>query len=186
MDATQAETWTLAVRLLGDADDAADVVQETYIRAFRSLAGFRGESRFTTWLHRITANCAASHMGRRQRHRHDPLEEDAPVADGRRDHDPQACLDDEALRLALLAALDRLPSRLRAVVVLRDVYDLRHDAIAAELGISVTAAKVRLHRARRQLRESLAGLGGSAGEVAASMGTTTAVDAGVHRRRGAA
>jgi len=167
--ATHAETWTLAMRLLGNAEDAADVVQETYIRAYRSLAGFRGDARFTTWLHRITANCAASHRGWRVRHRYDELRPDTTLVDARRDHDPQACLDDDALRAELLAALDRLPTRLRAVVVLRDVYDLPHEAIATELGISVPAAKVRLHRGRRRLRESLAGLGATAHEVSAAL-----------------
>ena len=172
--ATHADTWTLAVRLTGNAEDAADVVQETYIRAYRSLSGFRGDARFTTWLHRITANCAASHRGRRVRHRHDELNPDTPVVDTHRDHDPQAHVDDEALRVELLAALDRLPSRLRTVVVLRDVYDLPHEAIASELGISVSAAKVRLHRGRRRLRDSLTGLGATAQEVSAALDTGSA------------
>jgi len=71
------------------------------------------------------------------------------------DVDPEARSDASALRDRLNVALRELPPRLRAVVVLRDVYDLPHEAIAAELGISESAAKVRLHRARRKLREHL-------------------------------
>ena len=150
---TYDDTYKLAYRLTGDPDDAGDVAQEAYIRAYRHLRRFRGEARFTTWLYRITANCAATHMGRRKRHQHDELTDDSPIADARPDNDPELRADAAALRADVQAALRRLPERLRAVVVLRDVYDLSHRAIADELGISETAAKVRLHRARHRLRE---------------------------------
>ncbi|HUF32238.1 MAG TPA: sigma-70 family RNA polymerase sigma factor [Acidimicrobiales bacterium] len=153
--ATSAETYTLAVRLVGDEEDAKDVVQETYLRAYRGLARFRGDAQFSTWLYRITANCAATHLGRRRRHRHDPLPDDDVVVDIDPSHDPEARADLAADRDLLTAALADLPPRLRAVIVLRDIYDLPHEAIAAELGISTSAAKVRLHRARRKLREEL-------------------------------
>jgi RNA polymerase sigma-70 factor (ECF subfamily) len=153
--ATYAGTYTLAFRLTGDEEDARDVVQESYLRAYRGLKRFRGDAQFTTWLYRITANCASTHLGRRARHRHDELLEDSPIAETNPDLDPQARNDASALRDRLNVALRQLPPRLRAVVVLRDVYDLPHEAIAAELGISESAAKVRLHRARRKLREHL-------------------------------
>ena len=150
--ATYADTYTLAYRLTGDEEDASDVVQEAYLRAFRGLRRFRGDARFTTWLYRITANCAATQMTRRSRHRHEELEEDSSVPDQRPEVDPEAAAEGAILRDRISAALADLPPRLRAVVVLRDVYDLPHEAIAAELGISEAAAKVRLHRARRRLR----------------------------------
>jgi len=153
--ATYMDTYTLAFRLTGDPEDARDVVQETYLRAFRGLKRFRGEAQFTTWLYRITANCASSAVGRRARHRHDVLDEDDEVIDLSARVDPSEQADRVALRDRLTVALAELPPRLRAVVVLRDVYDLSHEAIAAELGISESAAKVRLHRARRKLRERL-------------------------------
>ena len=154
---TYAATYTLAYRLTGDEDDARDVVQEAYLRAYRGLRRFRGDAQFSTWLYRITANCAATHMGRRARHRHDELDDSLPVADDRPDHDPQLRADADDLHGRLQAALAALPDRLRAVVVLRDVYDLPHESIAAELGISESAAKVRLHRARHKLREQIFG-----------------------------
>lgn len=154
---TYAATYTLAYRMTGNEDDARDVVQEAYLRAYRGLRRFRGDAQFTTWLYRITANCAATHLGRRARHRHDELDEASPVPDTRPDHDPQLRADADDLRGRLQSALDGLPPRLRAVVVLRDVYDLSHEAIATELGISESAAKVRLHRARNKLREQLFG-----------------------------
>lgn len=153
--ATYADTYTLAYRLTGDEEDARDVVQESYLRAYKGLKRFRGDAQFTTWLYRITANCASTHLGRRSKHRHEELIEDAPLADTNPEVDPEARADATILRDRLNEALRALPPRLRAVVVLRDVYDLPHEAIAAELGISESAAKVRLHRARRKLREHL-------------------------------
>jgi RNA polymerase sigma-70 factor (ECF subfamily) len=152
---THAETYTLAFRLTGNEEDARDVVQEAYFRAFRGLKRFRGDAQFSTWMYRITANCAATHLGRRNKHRHEELLDSDPVVDDRPTYDPQAQSETTALRQRLTVALETLPPKLRAVVVLRDVYDLPHEAIAAELGISETAAKVRLHRARKKLREDL-------------------------------
>src|SRR5688572_4758320 len=161
---THADTYTLAYRLVDNEDDARDVVQEAYLRAYRGLHGFRGDAKFTTWLYRITANCAATYLGRRRRHRHEELSEDG-YPDEHADADPAALAEAGALRDRLADAVQDLPPRLRAVVVLRDVYDLPHDAIAAELGISVTAAKVRLHRARKRLREQLFPLPGEEDEA---------------------
>lgn len=155
VEATYRDTFTLAVRLTGNEEDARDVTQEAYLRAFRGLSRFRGDAQFSTWMYRITANCAATYLGRRNRHRHDPLPDAAEVVDLRADHDPGLAADGTALRDRLLTALDTLPPKLRAVVVLRDVYELSHDAIADELGISTTAAKVRLHRARHKLRSEV-------------------------------
>jgi len=154
---TYADTYTLAFRLTGNEEDARDVVQEAYLRAYRGLRRFRGDAQFSTWMYRITANCAATHLGRRSRHRHDELDDSVPVVDPHPDHDPQLRADADDLRTRVRAALDGLPAGLRSVVVLRDVYDLPHEAIAAELGISESAAKVRLHRARNKLRDQLFG-----------------------------
>jgi RNA polymerase sigma factor (sigma-70 family) len=113
---------------------------------------FRGDAQFSTWLYRITANCAATQLGRRRRHQHEALDEEATVYDTTPEHDPAAVADAAHLRERLEDAIADLPPRLRAVVVLRDIYDLNHAEIADELGISESAAKVRLHRARRKLR----------------------------------
>ncbi len=153
---TYRDTYTLAYRLLADPEDARDVVQETYLRAWRGLERYRGDAQFTTWLYRITANTASTHRGRRGRHRTASLDEHGfDVIDESRTGQPEAMGESTFELQALGEALDRLPPKLRQAVVLKDVYDLPHDAIAAELGISVTAAKVRLHRGRKQLREIL-------------------------------
>ena len=153
--ATHAETYTLALRLTGNEEDARDVVQEAYLRAFRGLKRFRGDAQFSTWMYRITANCAATHTGRRAKHRHESLDDLEVAADEQSAADPVLSAEAGDLRNQLTAALEDLPPKLRQVVVLRDIYDLPHEAIAAELGISETAAKVRLHRARKKLRDTL-------------------------------
>ncbi|MGE0877014.1 MAG: RNA polymerase sigma factor [Acidimicrobiia bacterium] len=155
--ATYASTYTLAYRLTGDPEDASDVVQEVYLRAYKGLRRYRGDSQVTTWLYRITANCSATHHGRRRRHLHETMPDEGQVMDADRAVDPHDRAEQVELRDRLERAVAALPARLRAVVVLRDVYGLSHDAIADELGITESAAKVRLHRARRRLRDDLAG-----------------------------
>lgn len=147
---THRDTYTLALRLVGDPDDARDVTQDAYLRAYRSLGSFRGDARFGTWLYRITANRAATQLRRRIRHRHAPITDEvweAEVGD-----DPHA---HNELRVELGRAVNALPPKLRAVVVLHDIYGFTHAEIAEELSITESAAKVRLHRARKQLRSDL-------------------------------
>src|SRR5258706_16055922 len=110
---TYADTYTLAYRLTGDEEDARDVVQESYLRAFRGLKRFRGDAQFTTWLYRITANCAPTHLTRRSKHRHDELGDDAQIADVNPELDPQARVEATATRDRLTVALRELPPRLR-------------------------------------------------------------------------
>ncbi|MCL6091622.1 MAG: sigma-70 family RNA polymerase sigma factor [Actinobacteria bacterium] len=157
--ATWQSTYTLAFRLTGNEQDALDVTQEAYLRAFRSLPRFRGEARFSTWLYRVTANCASNQMASKRRAWHDHLDPEgeglASLADSRPEHDPETAASSWDERAILAEALMRLPWRLRQVVVLRDIYDLSHRTIASQVGISEAAAKVRLQRARKRLREDL-------------------------------
>ena len=153
--ATYADAYTLAYRLTANEEDARDVVQEAYLRAYKGLKRFRGDAQFSTWLYRITANCASTYLTKRSKARHEELDEETAGPDLRPEVDPAARADASLERTQVTEALRELPANLRAVVVLRDVYDLPHEAIASELGISEAAAKVRLHRARRKLRERL-------------------------------
>ncbi len=154
--ATYRDTYSLALRLTGNSADAEDVAQDTYLRAFRALERFRRESNVATWLYRITSNCASSLVARRRRVGvHEALSEDHALPDERLDHDPAARLDATDRRERLVEALAGLPSKLRSVIVLRDIYDLSHEAIARQLGITESAAKVRLFRAREKLRMQL-------------------------------
>src|SRR4051812_38955679 len=153
---TYVDTYTLAMRLTAHEEDARDVVQETYLRAWKGLKTFRGDAQFTTWLYRITANTAYTTVKRRRRHRADSLDAmlDDPV-ETRIEAQPEASAEQSALLARLSDTLDQLPPKLRVLVVLKDVYGLSHEEIAEELGISVSAAKVRLHRGRKKLRDLL-------------------------------
>src|SRR3954462_13204626 len=121
--ATYTDVYGLAYRLTGNEEDARDVVQDAYLRAYKGLRRFRGDAQFSTWLYRIPANCASTTLSRRTRNSHDDLDDDAAVADERRDYDPQARAEMSLERDRVSAAVADLPPRLRAVVVLRDVYD---------------------------------------------------------------
>ncbi len=153
--AHQDEVYTLARRLVGDPHMAADVAQDTLVRAWRALPNFRGDARLSTWLHRITVNTAWTHRERLRRQASLPLEDyyelPAPVDI---DH-PEFAGEITELRGQLRAALDRLPEGQRQVVVMKDVHGWSHQEIADAMDISVTAAKVRLHRARARLAKDL-------------------------------
>jgi RNA polymerase sigma-70 factor (ECF subfamily) len=106
-------------------------------------------------MYRITANTASTHLRRRKRHRAEPLDNVVEPAEARPELQPAPAVESVDSLQRIGAALDELPPKLRVLVVLKDVYGLPHEAIAEELGISVPAAKVRLHRARRKLRDLL-------------------------------
>jgi RNA polymerase sigma-70 factor, ECF subfamily len=152
----QHEVYTLAVRLVHDRDLAADVTQDAFVRAWRAMPKFRGDAKFSTWLHRITVNTAWTHRTRRNRVRLDPLESLAAEPESA-SLDPIRAGESAILAPTIADALASLSSSVRAVVVLKDIYDWSHAEIADHLDITVTAAKVRLHRGRKELRESLRG-----------------------------
>ncbi len=150
----QHNVFTLALRLVADRELAADITQNALLRAWRAMPTFRGEARFSTWLHRITVNTAYSTRRRWRRGETANLECAAEIVDG--SAGPERLGISSALHGQLHAALLGLCETRRSVIVLKDIYEWSHPEIAEHLGISVTAAKVRLHRARKQLRQLLA------------------------------
>lgn len=150
----QDEVYTLALRLVADRELAADVSQEAFVRAWRALPNFRRDAKFSTWMHRITVNVAWTQKRKQRRHRADPIDEAfvEPAADT---ISPERAAESAALQRSLRDALRRLAEPTRAVVVLKDIYGWSHIEIAEHLGITVPAAKVRLHRGRKQLRGEL-------------------------------
>ena len=146
--------YALALRLTRNEEEAKDVVQESFVRAWRAIDRFRGDARFSTWMYRITANTAATALGRSARVRHRPLDEQIEQI-----HDdepgPEALAEGRELQSRIQQAVAELPAKLRAVITLRERDGLAHEAIAAELGISVANAKMRLHRARAAVRNRL-------------------------------
>ena len=155
VEAHQHEVFGLALRLVVDRELAADVSQEAFIRAWRALPRFRGDAAFSTWLHRITVNAAWTLKKRKTRHAALSLDESPETADPRRGSDPERAGETVELRRKLSAALGNLNHAQRSVVVLKDIYGWTHNEVAESLGITVTAAKVRLHRAHLNLREQL-------------------------------
>ena len=152
---TYVDTYTLAIRLTANEEDARDVVQEAYLRAWKGIGRFRGDSKFSTWLYRITANSAYTLVQKRRRRRTEPIESADEPIELAPEAQPEAAAESAVVMEQLSDAVAQLPPKLRSIVVLKDVYGLSHEAIAEELGISVAAAKVRLHRGRKKLRDIL-------------------------------
>ena len=148
--ATHRRVYSLAYRLVGDRSDAEDVAQEAYLRMFRGLAGFREEAAFETWMHRIVANCAMTHLRRKGRFGDVMRDEEGPEVST-----PDRAQDGAVQRDELRRGLAALPEGQRTVLLLKDVYGLSVREIAQELGIEEGAVKVRAHRARRRLKELL-------------------------------
>jgi len=141
----------LAYRLLGDAQRMDDVLQEAYLKVFRSLHGFEGRSAFGSWLHRIVYNACMDQLRRRRsRARHLSLAEVDGLADPMPDPGDVA-----AQRLDLAAALASLPPELRATVLLVDAEGMDYETAAQVLGIPVGTVRSRLNRARGLLRRAL-------------------------------
>ena len=139
--------------LVRDEEAARDLTQETFLRSFRALPGFRGEAAFGTWLRSIAANLAKSHLRREGAHGFVPLPPDL-AADAPK---PGEALLAERDRAALQRALESLPPRQREVVQLRIYRELPYAEIARRVGSSENAAKVNFHHAVKRLRRLLAG-----------------------------
>jgi RNA polymerase sigma-70 factor (ECF subfamily) len=158
VEATYREVYSLCFRILRNPDDAAEATQDAYLKAWRGLKSFRGDAQFTTWLYRVAANAALSRQ-RTQARRwdHETRVEDEML----QQMTTGASIEDVAGARIELEAVDRalalLPENHRSAIVLRDVYGLTLEQMAKELGISVVAAKVRLHRARKRLRDVVYG-----------------------------
>jgi RNA polymerase sigma-70 factor (ECF subfamily) len=161
----QATIYELSFRLLGDGEEARDVTQETFLKVYRHITGFRGDSGLKTWLYRIAINQVSNQRRwwRRRRRREtcslDACPDDAsgPLADRL----PSRAATPEQIALArererrLMAALDALKHEFRVAVVLRDVQELSYEEIAETLEVSVGTVKSRIARGREELRRRL-------------------------------
>ena len=146
--------YAMALRLTGSGADAEDVVQETFLRAFRFAGSFRGDCAVGTWLYRIGIN-AARDLCRRRPRSESPERLEHTAAAGREGEDPLA-------RGRLERALLALPDGYREVLVMHDVLGLEHPEIAIALDIQEGTSKSQLHKARARLRERLGNPGPSA------------------------
>jgi RNA polymerase sigma-70 factor (ECF subfamily) len=149
--------YAVVRRIAGDDDLARDYAQEAWIRAIRALPTFRGDARFSTWLHRIAVNAAlqASRRVETRKRYEGPIPEDVaftPVAG------------DALLQQRLEAALDRLPNGMRQVLILHDVEGYTHEEIGEAMGVTAGTSKSQLFKARAKMRELLADLRDGAAE----------------------
>ena len=146
--------YSLCLRMLGNPAQAEDLTQDIFLQVYRKLGSFRGDSAFTTWLHRLTVNQVLMHFRKRGVKLEQTTEEgdftnvvETPLQSTRR----TSLID----RLALDQAIAELPPGYRAVFVLHDVEGYEHGEIAKLLGVSVGTSKSQLHKARMRLRELL-------------------------------
>jgi RNA polymerase sigma-70 factor, ECF subfamily len=154
----QAAMITLARVLTGGRGDADDLAQEVFVRAWRNLRGFRGDSTFRTWLHRVAINVIRTSQTRQGRLAR------LFVARGRDDERPDPASGDEPVDAALARrqmidrALATLPEELRVAVTLRDMQGLEYKEIAAALEVPIGTVESRIFRARQKLKPLLASL----------------------------
>src|SRR5918992_3799921 len=146
--------YSLCLRMTGNVSEAEDLAQEVFIQLFRKIGSFRGESAFTTWLHRLTVNQVLMHFRKRGVRLEQTTDEgEMPVQIVRGTEDPtrMPVVD----RIALDTAVAALPPGYRSVFVLHDVEGHEHEEIARLLGCSVGTSKSQLHKARMKLRTLL-------------------------------
>jgi len=157
------QVYHTALALLKNETEAEDVAQEAILRAYRKLASFRGDARFSTWLLAITLNEARTRLRAEKRASLDSLDSSdygdgtvtpAQLTDWR--ELPSEALEREEVRSLMQQAIAELPVSFREVVILRDMEELSVNETAEALGISISLVKVRLHRARLLLQKALA------------------------------
>ncbi len=164
MERHSSTVYNLALRLMKDPQEAEEVLQETFINAFRALPRFEGRSQLGTWLYRIAYNAALMRL-RKRRAPTESLDSHVTTEDGEQlprqfvdwGAGPAESLLNQELHTVLVAALETLPETLRSVFLLRDIEGLSTSETAASLGLTEANTKVRLHRARLALRERLSG-----------------------------
>lgn len=146
--------YSLCLRMLANATEAEDLTQEVFIQLFRKVGSFRGESAFTTWLHRLTVNHVLMHF-RKKGVKYEKTTEEGEIGEiqdiiqsiGERPRFVD--------RIALDKAISELPPGYRTVFVLHDVEGFEHEEVADMLGVSVGTSKSQLHKARMRLRDLL-------------------------------
>jgi RNA polymerase sigma-70 factor, ECF subfamily len=155
--------YVMALSYVKNREDAEDVAQEAFVRAFRKLSSFRAESKFSTWLISITINEARTGLRRQALVRMEPLDQlpdedkgisPALLRDWR--EIPSEAVERDEVRVLIQRAVEQLPEIHRQVFLLRDVEELTIDETAEALNISIPSVKVRLHRARMMLQKQLA------------------------------
>jgi|SRR5687768_15997336 len=145
----QRQVYLLCYRFTGNHEDATELAQDVFVRAYRGLASFKGGAAFRTWLYRIGVNQCLNRLARRPR-RVEPLDEARAAQTADEPADRVLLREERAARVR--RAIAQLPEKQRATLILRAYHDLPHEEIARVLGGSVSAAKTNLHHALKRLR----------------------------------
>jgi RNA polymerase sigma-70 factor (ECF subfamily) len=154
----ESKVYSLGIKMLRNPEDAEDVLQDTFLRAYRGLKSFKGNSTFSTWIYRITANSALMRLRKKQLPTvsiEDANERETPISIPDWAPGPVEQLLTQETRHAMQEAIGALPPEFRQVFVLRDVEGLSNGEVAEILDLSVAAVKSRLHRARLKVRNHL-------------------------------
>lgn len=149
--------YNLALRMTGNAEDAADMTQETFLKAYRSLKSFRGDSRFSVWLYRICSNVCLDFLRSKSRKSASSLtvendegeEVELEIPDG--SQNPEEKLLSSLTREAIQRGLDSLPAEQREILLLREISGLSYEEISRTLGLELSTVKTRIFRARKRL-----------------------------------
>jgi RNA polymerase sigma-70 factor (ECF subfamily) len=153
-----------ARRFLRD-DEAEDAVQEAFVSAVRAIGGFAGDSKLSTWLHRVVVNTALMRLRSRRRRREEPIDDLLPRFDADGYHaeavvgwetPSDVLLEQRQTREMVRRCIDQLPEQYRTVILLRDIEEMDTEETARSIGSTPNAVKIRLHRARQALRTLLA------------------------------
>lgn len=161
------KVFNTAYRLTGNYEDAADVAQEAFLRAYSSIPEFRGDSSFATWLFRIVHNACLDELRKRKRQRMTSLDEPVAGEDGEMDRqlavadaadNPEQALERVEVQRTVQESISALDEEYRVVVVMRDIQGYSYNEIADALGINLGTVKSRLNRARNALKEMFGSL----------------------------
>jgi len=162
IEAYQKKIFNLAYRIVGNYDDAGDLAQEALIRIFRSIAGFKEQSSFSTWVYRITTNVCLDDIRKKKNKKVISLDEEIHVEDGEMkrqimsdDPLPDEVAEKEEMRRLVNDAINTLPEEQRLVISLRDIQGLTYDEIADVLDCPSGTVKSRINRARQALKNVL-------------------------------
>ena len=165
------KAYHLALRMVGNAEDAYDVAQDAFLAAWRGLPSFRGESGFSTWLYRLVSNAAIDHLRRTKHQRANVSLDDEELNLDAPDESPtpHEAAEHTDLRSAVEQGLTQLSDDHRAVLVMREVQELSYEEIASTLSLDLGTVKSRISRARTALRKILLQSGNLSGYLPSNL-----------------
>jgi RNA polymerase sigma-70 factor (ECF subfamily) len=157
--------YRYAYQILGNRDDADDVKQETFVKAYQAIGSFRSESSLQTWLLRICGNLCRDRIKSWDRRKvtYDSTLRDDVLGSTPEDESPQAIVERKQITEIIFKALKGMPAAQREIIVLHEIQDMSYEEIAQVIGCSRTSVKLRLFRARRSLKERVTSLLNSKG-----------------------